>query len=196
MAYGNEELNGNTSDERFYGGDVTPLTTNQPVLCAALDALGTATPQYRIDHEWQNGHVARSQYDGTSFFTRDLTIDLHGLVTSSRDPAGLQTSYGYDTNWRLSTITPPGEASTSYQYTNAVASGTALNQPAKVLESTQSDTAGLVKREYQYDSFGRLWRQKQWMPDSQWSMRETLYDTLAAANPHRRPFRSRECRRN
>jgi RHS repeat-associated protein len=179
VVYENANLNGNPSAEKFYGGDSYPIGQNQAVLCSALDALGAAAPpQYRIDHEWEHGLLARSKYSGMPFFSRDLTVDLHGLVRASRDPDGLETTYGYDSKWRLTSVTPPGQATTSYTYTNASGSGSTLTQPAKVVETTVSSTAGTVQREYQFDTFGLLWRQKELMPDGQWSLRETLYDKL------------------
>ncbi|MDP9193798.1 MAG: hypothetical protein M3P06_19055 [Acidobacteriota bacterium] len=178
VMYENENLNGNTSAEKFYGGNVSPLSTNQSVLCSALDALEGTTPEYQINHEWQHGLPVKSQYEGMPFFSRDLSVDLHGLVTASRDLNGLQTTYSYDSKWRLFSVTPPGLATTTYTYTNASGSGTTLTQPAKVVETTQSATAGTVQREYQFDAFGRMWRQKELMPDGQWNLRETLYDKL------------------
>ncbi len=178
VLYGNENLNGNTTSEKYFGGDVSPMSANQAVLCSALDALDGVAPESQINHEWQNAHLVTSQDDSMPFFSRDLTVDLHGLVTSSRDPNGLETTYAYDSNWRLVSVTPPGQPATTYTYTNASGSGTSLTQPAAVVETTQSAVAGLLKREYQYDAFGRLWRQKRLMTDGHWSLAETLYDEL------------------
>lgn len=169
---------GNTAAESFYGGDVHPITANHSLLCSALDAL-SGTPDYRISHIWENGYPVRSQYDDVPFPFRDLTISPHGLVLSARDAAQRETVFGYDSSWRLTSVTPPGEASTTYSYSAAaVSNATTLTQPATVVETTQSATAGGVQRRYQYDAFGRLWRQLQLMPDGEWNVRETLYDAL------------------
>jgi hypothetical protein len=84
--YEDENLDGNTTQEKYYGGDHTPLTANQSVLCDAVDALANAntTPAYSIHHEWQNGYPHRSWFEGFPFFVRDLTIDLNGLIHPSR----------------------------------------------------------------------------------------------------------------
>ncbi|MEO8379098.1 MAG: hypothetical protein ABI779_05500, partial [Acidobacteriota bacterium] len=172
-----ESVNGNVSAEKYYGGDTTPLPSNASTLCTALNAIAVTTPAYRINHEWQNAQLARSQHAGMTFFSRDLTIDLDGLVTSSRDTSGLQTDYAYDGSWRLSSATPFGQAQTTYTYSNATGTATTLLH-AKVLEETKFAGTTLGEHEYQYDSFGRLWRQKRRLPGNQWSVRETLYDKL------------------
>ena len=122
------------------------------------------------------GHTAT--WDGTTHKVIDETLDANtGLPSSTRDGAGLATTYVFDTSSRLTSLTPPGLATTAYVYTNASASGT-IWVPATVDATTSSsDTAlGSIQSQYQYDPLGRLWREKTLMPDDSWSVRETLYD--------------------
>jgi YD repeat-containing protein len=167
---------GNLAFEKYYGGDTQSLP-DASRLCDALatDAYMNLTPTYRVDHEWQNGVMSKSNY-GSTLTTLDLTVDLSGLPSSSRDTASQQTTYSFDASGRIVSVTPPGVAATTYTYTAASAASTVLT-PATVVASTtatESD-AGAIKLEYQYDSFGRLWREKKSLPSAT-LLRETLYD--------------------
>jgi len=172
-----EYVSGNRTAEKYYGGDVAPLDSDATTLCSALGTIAAMTPAYRVNHEWQNAQLARSKEQGLDFFSRDLTVDVDGLVTSSRDTSGVQTNFGYDAIWRLTSGASPGRAETTYAYSNA--GGTPASfVPPTVVETSWAGSVELVKREYQYDSFGRLWRQKQLMPGGQWTLRETLFDKM------------------
>ena len=179
-----KNTDGNLASESYYGGDNDSGHLREELqvspLCTALNTLAalSVTPEYKINHTWQNGRMATSQYEGASFKSLDLTIDLaSGLVSKSRDVAGLETSYSYDQSGRLTFVDPPGTiAGTAYAYFKAVFSGTVLTTPANVQE-LRSSTTGTVRRDYQYDSFGRLWREKRLLGDT-YALRETLYDSL------------------
>lgn len=117
---------------------------------------------------------------GNRFKAIDETLDANtGLPSSTRDGAGLETKYAFDTSGRITSITPPGTAATSYVYTNATLSPSNVWTPATVSATTSSSVValGAIGNEYQYDSVGRLWREKTLMPDATWSVRETLYDS-------------------
>jgi len=100
---------------------------------ADLCALSLPANQYRIDHTYAFGSLASTQYYdeagvALSFKSLDLTIDRNtGLVSESRDSAGLSTLYEYDTMGRLEWEKPElgHESWTQYVYTPAT-SATAL----------------------------------------------------------------------
>ncbi|HKS21242.1 MAG TPA: hypothetical protein VJZ76_00475 [Thermoanaerobaculia bacterium] len=169
---------GDLVTEAYYGGDNAPLPAgaNAANLCSALPSLTGVAPEYQIDHQWQNGRMSSAKYHNASFFSADLDIDLTGLVRHSRDTNGLQTEYTYDTSGRLTAIAPPGVKPTSFQYIPATGQGGVLTQPAMVDAQTVTSGSGIVHKQYQFDSYGRLWREKQLMADGNWSVRETLYD--------------------
>jgi len=138
---------------------------------------------YGIDHTYQYGTLKTSQASGVDFLSVNNTgIDKStGLVTESTDPAGHATGYTYDTSSRLKTVTPPGAgtltAPTTYDYANAYKNGDTF-VPARVdVTTTDSEhTDNSIRQHYQFDSLGRLWREKKEMPDGTTSFRETLYD--------------------
>ena len=83
--------------EQYYGGDVQAIGTTQ--LC---NLALPAADQYRIQHTYQYGVRSSSQFYtavGTPFATRFLDQDIDrntGLMTTSRDSAGIATGYEYD----------------------------------------------------------------------------------------------------
>jgi YD repeat-containing protein len=183
MLFGLGAADANLSSERFFGGDDQPLPpgTSTSPLCAVAGSIGAASPRYQINHIWQNGTLASSQYAGATFKSLDLTIDRTGLVTSARDTAGVETGYLYDTSGRIMTIQPPagtavtpGGAVTSYTYANADGSSGSL-VPATATQTTGTGTSA-VSAAWQFDSMGRIWREKHLLPDGGWSVQETLYD--------------------
>jgi YD repeat-containing protein len=175
-----KDADGNLNTEKYYGGDLSPLTANQSNLCDALASL-SGTPQYGMTHTWQYGRPSTSKYDGLVFLANDATIDRSGVVLSARDTAGLQTAYSYDRNGRLLSVQPPTGPPTNYVYKSAIVANAALTRPAQVKETTVSTSAGTLEREYHFDALGRLWREKNLVPAPSgtgtiWTMRETLYD--------------------
>jgi YD repeat-containing protein len=177
------DAHGNLITEKYFGGDITPIpgTGATSGICAAADALETSSAPYTLDHTWENGQMKTAKY-GTLLTLMDLTIDVTGLPTSWRDASGLQTDYAYDTTGRFQTITAPNGVTTTYTYSKAVAHASGadqvLDQPARVNAVVASGATIGSKQVFQYDSFGRLWRTKQLMPDNTWSLRETIYDKL------------------
>lgn len=112
---------GNTIRDQYYGGDVQTLGTG------ALCSLALSGDQVRIDHGFQYGTLASSQYmtaSGTamSFKSLDRDVDLStGLVKTDRDRTGLATGFEYDPLGRLTWETPPAghDAWNEYTYTRA-----------------------------------------------------------------------------
>jgi YD repeat-containing protein len=194
---------GNVTAESFYGGDAEPLPAGAQAtpLCSAASTLAGVTPPYRINHTWQNGVLAASQYSGVGHKSLDLTIHRTGLVTSARDSAGVETSYQYDTSGRIKTIQPPagtaqtpGGATTTYEYTNALLTNGSLT-PASATQTTGTGTYP-VSVTWQFDSMGRIWREKRRLPDGGCSVQETLYDAMgrkrSVSEPERLPAQGSE----
>jgi YD repeat-containing protein len=175
---GTGAADGNVSREEYYGGDVTPLTS-ETIACP----LGTGAPGplgYAINHEYANGVLKSSQYQGAPFKSVNLTINANGLPFESRDSANVLTSLSYDTSGRVTTLTPFGRAPTTYTYTNASGSAPASVSVKHVCSTC--GTSGPGETRHYYDDFGRLaeTRQEVTLPDGStaWSAVWFTYDSL------------------
>jgi RHS repeat-associated protein len=160
---------GNLTKESYYGGDYQLLNTGS--LCSL--ALPSA-PEYSLEHTYSFGVRSSSRYPdlpAPGFFTLDLTVDRSGAVMKSRDASGIETSYAYWPWGALKTIAPHDTATTSFTYAPAALDGFNRWVPARV-----TMTRGSTQSDYQFDPFGRLWREKKLMPDSTTSVRETRID--------------------
>jgi YD repeat-containing protein len=178
---------------------VSHVTGNAPAGSGAsgICALTPSGPErYRVDHarrDLANGEtLVRSRYHDVAndvpmpFFIGDQTVHrATGLVLESRtgadarggldvdaDPQVPVTRFTYDLVGRLKTATPPGEAATQYDYTNATTSGGRFVGPT-ITATTLAGTEGSLQTHYLYDPFGRLVREKRLMADGSWSIRET-----------------------
>jgi YD repeat-containing protein len=176
--------NGNIARETFYGGDGSPLNSSAATqaLCAIADGGNPGSIGYRILHTYTYGQRATSKYENMPFFSLNQQIELSGVITKTWDTDGdLATTYSYDRAGRLTKIEPPGLAATTYAYTNA-SSSSGVFAPARVNATISSSTGGAIETEYQYDAFGRFWRQKDLLRQvgqtKYWSLRETNYDAL------------------
>jgi hypothetical protein len=162
---------GNAVHERYYGGD------NQGIDTGALCSMPLpVAPAYQLELQYTSGVVKKTTYlsGGVAmrFNSVDRDIGSTGLPTTDRDVSGLGTSLAYEqATGRLKTVTPPtGLATTTIDYANASMNGSSLIPAQATL--TKSD----LSNSFQFDAFGRLWREKHLMPDGTTSIRETLYD--------------------
>ncbi|MCP4659235.1 MAG: hypothetical protein GY856_27815 [bacterium] len=112
---------GRVASQLSYGGDPQgPMDKVYDDLCE-MTLTGLAV-QYRMDHSYSHGSLAKSDFvdpcDGTSIVTvADHDIDAStGLVATSRDSAGVATSLLYDSVGRLTSERPAGTAWTHYRY--------------------------------------------------------------------------------
>ncbi len=165
-----DHTNGNVIREEWSGGDTGPIPTAGGCLATVV------SPTYRIDHTYQFGSLATSQHYGSGFLGLDLTIDPNtGLASSSRDTALVPTSYLYDAMGRLTSVTPQGAARTTYEYLNA----NGASAPATVvIKQFDSSNTMLTQADVQYDSFGRVWKERQLMPDGSLPVRETRRNAM------------------
>lgn len=162
--------------QRFYGGD----NANLPTTALPINNPGSAG--YAIEQTFRFGSLEKSEYKTCNTGTTVLLqvqneIDpFTGAVMSSRDASGATTTYLYDTMQRLTEINPPGEAKTSFAYTNASSSGGAT-ATATVQDSTTSfDPVS----KWTYDGFGRVSSSSRRLSDlegvsNRWSLSTQTY---------------------
>jgi RHS repeat-associated protein len=176
---GGNQPNGNVKKEQFYGGDSAgqELATTGNTCTMGLPG----SPEYQLDHTYSAGVRNTSQYLGAGFLALDQTIHAaSGLPSSSRDTAGSQTNYEYDSQGRLTWIKPQaGDGYTEIVYTRAT-SATALAWVHVKRRGTSPTATVMAESQTLFDAFGRLWREKELLPPNYWSVRETVYD--AAGN--------------
>src|SRR5207248_1716335 len=106
---------GNLTSESHYGGD----TQNLP-----FDACGLTpptVPTYRYTHSYSGGVRSQTTVQvGTVLKTLDLTIDPStGLPNASRDSAGKQTFFAYDTLGRFTSASPTDDLRTTVTFCTA-----------------------------------------------------------------------------
>lgn len=183
---------GNLVREDSYGGNKVPLNTSANLCSAAY-----TNPQYGMIHQPvdPNGVGRTSQptdllyrwrrwsspttSSGTvfSFLSSDETVDPNtGLTISSRDTAGLETTYTYDLIGRLTSMQPAQEARTDYVYT--LPTDVNPNATPQVQVLRKNGAVSLAESRYQYDGLGRLWRELRRIPNQGLQIRETLYDGM------------------
>jgi hypothetical protein len=176
---------GSLTSEQFYGGDTQALGISASAPFATVDNAtppATISAKYAITHALTYTSNALTRDTATyanGVTASDLKYDQStGLVTDTLDIAGLTTHYIYDLLGRVKNVQPPGVAETTYTYSDASIAGSAFT-PAKVVADSSSSGLGSVRKEYQYDPFGRLWRQKSLLDDGvSYSIVQNDFDAL------------------
>jgi YD repeat-containing protein len=161
-----DHVSGNVTSEKYFGGDVSPTSSSG---CAASGAS-----KYEIVNTWQYGSLKTSKHNGMSYFDVDNDINLNtGLVSVSRDRAGISTTYTYDALGRLLTYTPQAGhgAATKYDY------NTDNTSPTIDIVTTASG-AQRDRKFLRFDSLGRLWAEFQLLPTGSWNAKVTRYDNM------------------
>jgi len=165
---------GNLTNEAWYGGDTQFVNLSGPDFCAM--AL-PASPLYQINHTYAWGARATSTYAGMTFKTLDLTIDPStGLPSRSRDTAGLETVFTYDSMGRPLTVDPSSDLMTTYTY-RLPTSASSLAR-VTVARVTVPGAVATAESRIDFDAFGRPVKEEQRMPDTSWSGRQTAYNAL------------------
>jgi YD repeat-containing protein len=178
------DASGNLTGEHDYGGDTQTLGITN-----TFSAPQTATYVTTHTLTYTSGALTRdiaTYSNGVTAF--DETYDkTTGLVTDTRDVSDLLTHYDYDILGRVTSAQPPGVTATTYTYSDALFSSAFM--PAKVLAVTDASLGGLgkISKEYQYDAFGRVWRQKSLLPTESWSIVETSFDVLGRKTSESQP---------
>jgi YD repeat-containing protein len=179
---------GNLSTESYYGGDayrdgsaITQLNTTTDFPTSLPPATYSITHSYTTNGSGTLTHHDAS-YAGVSLLTADEDYDPStGLVSASRDTAGVQTVYFYDSRGRVSSIRPTGESWTGISYTDAANSGgSPINATAQVTRYHNGSIGGeiLSRMSYEYDPFGRLIAERRLMPDGTTSTKTSSYNVL------------------
>ena len=159
----------------------TYCSANYPTFPASAGIDGDL---FGKDYTWQHGELLSARWiNGTAgtptFKYRDLTRDATtGRVASSRDTAGLQTTYTYDSLGRARKITPPsaGELPTFVCYEGPTAT-TAYRASAKQACPVASSNPGIATwQHFEYDGLARLVRQKRLQPGNSVVKQFTLFD--------------------
>lgn len=170
------DARGNVVSEKHYGGDLRDGETGgvgSAALCS-LATLGTLDYELNYTHvdPANNVWTVTSAHAGTTFKDTDVDVDPNtGLVSRSRDTAGVITDYTYDRMGRLTRISPTGRAAAVYTYP------TPLNMSLEV-KREGTGTEPMPQTVYAFDGVGRLITETESMPASTTSSRTTTYDSL------------------
>ncbi len=155
---------GRVARELLYGGDdAGAMDTTYSSLC---DMTLPATPGYRTDHTYGAGVLATSTAidpcDGTAVLSlTDRTIDAGtGLVSRSRDAAGVETVLVYDTRGRLTSERPAESTWTAYVYRLPTQAEPARVPRLAIKDCANGSTgcnaaASLTWQRVEYDGLGR-----------------------------------------
>jgi len=191
-AFGSDTASANGSlgamtSEKYYGGDVHPLTADaQATLCGLLASPGTL--EYDIRHTYDHGVRKTSEYfsGGTTvgFKFLDLDIDPNtGLPSVSRDTAGVATLYSYnDLQRRMTSARTGTDPAINYAYNKAATNGT-VTTGANATISQVSTVSGAPQVAFEFDGFGRLVLHSSTLPSTtpgitRWSRQRTIFDGM------------------
>jgi RHS repeat-associated protein len=167
---------GNVTTESHHGGDGANLSTT-----AAVEdlpgLLSDGSADYVLDHTYQHGLLATSQYRGAPWYLVEQVVGRStGKPVTSWDPAGIRTDYSYDALGRLVFATPETGhgAETKYQYTTATPT-----TPARLSIFRRTEDNGMItnltRQDYLFDGLGRMVEEQRVMPEGQWAYRRTTY---------------------
>ncbi len=170
---------GNVTSEQAFGGDPQPLATDAATgygfTCG--QTAGTA-PVYQTIHTYDSGVRATSSINvnGSSLKVLDQMIDPStGLPSSSRDEAGVQTSYSYDTLGRPLLVSPAQIGRTQTTYRNATSSSSLARITVTKLSAAN---VTLAEQRTTYDDLGRPTLEEERMPNGNFAGRRTNYNAL------------------
>jgi RHS repeat-associated protein len=182
---------GNVASESYYGGDTQPLTTDatQGAICAMVSQPrgsngAILTPTYQYSHAYSSGSRSKTTAQvGTTLNLLDLTVDAStGLPSISRDPAGKQTFFGYDTLGRLTTVDPTDDLLTVSSYctaTSVPACPSGVRAQVTVARRATLGATDVTAVRSSFDDWGRLIREEQRMPPSgTFAARTRTYNAL------------------
>jgi YD repeat-containing protein len=172
---------GFVTSQRHVGGDHAAIPTGD--LCSIARSEGRYFMNYGYTFSGMNLTKRTSEWDSSGFLSSDEDLDTStGLVKASRDSAGLQTSFSYDSMGRLEEVKPPSQAWTLFDYDVTATTPRVGIQLWAYGQSATTDPAGdAVKDDYlYYDGFGRVILSKTRMPSisnaTEWAATKTEYD--------------------
>jgi RHS repeat-associated protein len=178
------DAKGNMTSETFYGGDKKAnLSTS-----GAFTATGAG--EYSIAYSYQcsgargagTTSVASLSYytSNPSLRLTDDTVDCStGLPSSSRDPAGVQTTYQYDSVLRLTRLARQQGAIDKIKYFDVIG-GSTSDSPQITVEHVAQDAGftPLGDELYKYDQLGRLFEQDERMPGGAYRVKTMAYNGM------------------
>jgi YD repeat-containing protein len=186
LAVFSPDSRGNVTQERYYGGDLNPTAARQGGGARLAGAAGSGTScagpvgtlAYQIDHTrveptaTADGSLI-SKYATVDVPFTDVTIDRRsGLISSSRDTAGVATNYEYDWAGRILKETPTARAVTEYSYI------TPASFEITVSKTMAGSSEPLPWSKYLIDAFGRVVRETTALPGGAQSERNIVYNAL------------------
>ena len=141
-------------------------------LMTATVSGGDNNGSYVTHYTYNHGTLATQRVDPFTWWSKDRDIDGNtGLPIASRDAAGFETSYGWDSLGRLTAITRPvHERPTEIDYTT-------LHETRVRRDVNQND---YTESRFFYDQLGRLNEEWQRGPGGVWNKRKTEYDGFTA----------------
>ncbi|HEX8618817.1 MAG TPA: hypothetical protein VF911_14635 [Thermoanaerobaculia bacterium] len=168
---------GNLVREDWFGGDTQDAQFVSD-LCAAAEGS-----TYRKSYGYAFGSLSSVNVHGKDgdrpsiLRLESYTINAAtGLVVTSKDPSDVVTTYGYGVMGRLTSVTTPGSATTSYVY--ARRNPDAGVTFATVTVTTDAADAGNdATATIEYDGFGRIKSETRQLPGVTAS-RDTTYDSM------------------
>ena len=179
---------GNVVGESYFGGDkpghVNLDTANR------FPSLNDSSSEYKLNYGHQcvlaNGApgtisvVNNTTYRGVNFKSTDDTIDCRtGLSKSSRDSAGVQTTYDYDALGRLKYITRQEGNYDQIQYEPSDGASLPKVTVTQLDRNNPNLTTGKLGQQiYIYDQLGRLITEKRLLPDGSFQFRSTGYNGM------------------
>ncbi|MEP7009932.1 MAG: RHS repeat-associated core domain-containing protein [Acidobacteriota bacterium] len=169
---------GNVGAEKSFGGDAQPVPTDAVGAWNLTCNSSGLSPVYQMTHTYSNGVRATSSVSvgGSSLKVLDQTIDGRtGLASSSRDTAGVATTYSYDGLGRPLSVAPTGIARTTYTYTNAA---NASSLARVTIAQVSAANATLAERRMTSDALGRPATEEERMPSGSLAPKRTNYNAL------------------
>lgn len=170
-------LPGQVTSEKWFGGDTSKL----PASAGCSSPSDLPAPVYAYVHDYSFG-VRKRTYVNTTYTAPtggvgqlnllDLDIDPGtGLAKVSRDSAGRQTLFNYDSMGRIKSSTPQGDAATTIDY-----------HPEQYVPSLVDLTIGnsttLEHEQWAIDGVGRVIGDSLSMPGNRSSSSLTFYDAM------------------
>ncbi|HWS55195.1 MAG TPA: hypothetical protein VN228_13755 [Pyrinomonadaceae bacterium] len=167
--------------EQHYGGD--PQWVGTAALCSLSVPV---TDQHQIRHAFQHGARSASRYYtssaqpfGPRFVDRDIDRNT-GLVSTSRDSAGIATQYEYDAVGHATWVRPAAGHGAWTQYAYTPATGGDPSQGAKKVtyEFPNGGGAALTYHAEVQGAFGRLYWEHRLMPDATYPDRYRSHNAM------------------
>ncbi len=166
---------GNLQTEQYFGGDKQSITAN-----GTTCSMGLPAAVYQINHTYQFGVRASSQYSNANFYSLNQTIDgSTGLTVQSRDVSEVKTDFDYDLMGRLTWVMPETgnfDGWTEYVYSRALSPSSLANVLIRRRNNGSQTAAVQAQGQIFVDARGRVWQEKQRLPSGSFNVRETLYD--------------------